>query len=317
MPDASILITTYDRYSLLVTSINSALAQTHDNIEVIISNDNPERTLTSESLNINDKRVSVFNTAGQLGEINNMNHLLSLSNSSWVTWLADDDLLHPRFVEVALKAVTSPSFAVSAFYSGYQSFSNDSDLFKTLKSSHYDSPSFYNKDQFLCNYLDKDFIPVGTMGLMNKQFLFAIGGVQQLGSSFSPYSDTLIPLQLSKYGHIAFCSTGLAYYRVHPGSVSSSNKCLDAYQSAQLDFVGQLRCKKLLQNKPFNYRLCKLFTSHLASTLQRTSVAERLSLLHSALAHQQKIATLTKLSILERIKLTLLFGKSLIGTFFH
>ena len=153
------------------------------------------------------------------------------------------------------------------------------------------------------------------MGLMRKEFLVAIRGVKRLGSGFSPYSDTLLPLKLSKYGDIAFCSTPLAYYRSHAGSISSSSKSICAYQSAQLDFIQQLSRDALLQSNNFKYRLCKLFAMHLSAILQRVSRRDRLFLLISTLSHQQKIATSTRLPMLGRITITLLFFKSLLTSF--
>src|SRR5580765_8313389 len=105
-PLFSIGITTYDRVEMLIETLHSVLDQTCGDFEVIIGNDNPGRRLTAEFLKIHDPRVRIVNHERNLGELGNMNELVRLGRGRYFTWLADDDLLAPRFLDAMREALT-------------------------------------------------------------------------------------------------------------------------------------------------------------------------------------------------------------------
>ena len=105
MPLFSIGVTTYDRVELLIETLSSITAQTFTDFEVIVGNDNPERTLTAEALGVDDQRIRFVNHASNLGELNNMNTLLDISRGRYFTWLADDDLYAPTFLAAVAEAL--------------------------------------------------------------------------------------------------------------------------------------------------------------------------------------------------------------------
>src|SRR6266576_6222332 len=105
MPLFSIGVTTYNRVELLVETLNSITAQTFGDFEVIVANDNPNRTVTAESLGVSDPRIRFVNNPKNLGELDNMNSLLALSRGRYFTWIADDDLYASDFLERANDAL--------------------------------------------------------------------------------------------------------------------------------------------------------------------------------------------------------------------
>ena len=104
-PFFSIGITTYERVEMLIQALNSILGQTFHDYEVIVSNDNPNRTLTGETLDIDDPRVIFINQTENLGEFHNMDYLLKTSRGRYFTWLADDDYYAPNFLQEVYKAI--------------------------------------------------------------------------------------------------------------------------------------------------------------------------------------------------------------------
>ena len=98
----TIAITTYDRISLLEDTIHAVLRQTFSDFKIIIANDNPKRILSFDNLKIpEDPRIEIVNHKVNLGEIENLNWLMNKANTPYFTWLADDDILHPKFPGVS------------------------------------------------------------------------------------------------------------------------------------------------------------------------------------------------------------------------
>jgi len=98
-PLFTIGVTTYNRKEMLRECIDSLLGQTFTDFEVIVGNDYTDEAITPGDLGIDDDRVRIINHPLNLGEIGNMNHLLAQARGSYFSWLADDDLVSPRFMQ--------------------------------------------------------------------------------------------------------------------------------------------------------------------------------------------------------------------------
>ena len=75
---------------------------------------------------------------------------------------------------------------------------------------------------------------------MRKEYLQKMGGMLQLGNSFSPYSDTLVPIMLTEYGNICWLNQPLVFLRTHNDSLSCKSVDFSAYTSASDDFLNHL-----------------------------------------------------------------------------
>jgi glycosyltransferase involved in cell wall biosynthesis len=240
LPRISIGITTFDRTDLLIQSVKSALSQTYANLEIIIGNDNPARKLSLESLGLaDDLRVHIENHSKNLGEIANLNWLLKESQGEFFTWLADDDLMHHQHIELLWKQL-SMGENLAAAYSGYTS---NIDEFSDYKNTNVPESRFheYNFNQFLALYSGRIINLIGCYGLYNRDALIEMGGFSHLGKGFSPYSDTLIPILMSKKSNISYTPATTIFFRSHSLSMSNSLTDLDAYLSAEFDFLDRIR----------------------------------------------------------------------------
>jgi glycosyltransferase involved in cell wall biosynthesis len=240
LPRISIGITTFDRTDLLIQSVNSALRQTYANIEIIIGNDNPARKLSLESLGLaDDLRIRIENHGKNLGEIANLNWLLKESRGDFFTWLADDDLMHHQHIELLWEQLSMDE-NLAAAYSGYTS---NIDEFSDCKNAHVPESNFheYNFNQFLALYSRREINLIGCYGIFNREALIEIGGFSHLGKGFSPYSDTLIPILISKKSNIIYTPVTTIFFRSHSLSMSNSLTDLDAYLSAEFDFLDRIR----------------------------------------------------------------------------
>jgi glycosyltransferase involved in cell wall biosynthesis len=94
-PRVTIAIPTLNRASYLRLALNSALAQTYDNLEIVVSN-NASTDDTAEYLrSCQDPRVRVLHQQEQLTMVQNWNACVSIASGEYFLLLSDDDLLEP------------------------------------------------------------------------------------------------------------------------------------------------------------------------------------------------------------------------------
>jgi glycosyltransferase involved in cell wall biosynthesis len=95
-PLISICIPTYQRPELLAQAIDSCLAQTYADIEIIIcddsKNDQSKKLLHTR---YQDERIRYYRNSPSLGQAGNVNRLFSLAQGERLVLLHDDDLLLP------------------------------------------------------------------------------------------------------------------------------------------------------------------------------------------------------------------------------
>jgi glycosyltransferase involved in cell wall biosynthesis len=101
----------------LPTCLESLLAQTYANFEIVIS-DNASTDGTwsiIQSLAARDCRVRPFRTSRNLGGAWNHNRVLELACGEYFRWCGADDVIAPRFVEACVAALEQTPRAVLAF----------------------------------------------------------------------------------------------------------------------------------------------------------------------------------------------------------
>jgi len=124
MPDlndsASILVTiglpTYNRAGMLRRSIVSALAQSHRNIELVISDNasTDETEAICREFAAADARVKYIHQQKNLGPTPNFLCVLEQSSAEYFMWLCDDDWIDPTYVSECLKELVGSSETILA-----------------------------------------------------------------------------------------------------------------------------------------------------------------------------------------------------------
>jgi glycosyltransferase involved in cell wall biosynthesis len=103
-PLVSVVIASYGRGHLVGRAVRSALAQTHQNVEVVVSDDaSPDDTLAVLAA-ITDPRLRVNAQPANVGVWENWTAALRMARGEYVVFLGDDDHLTPNFVECHLTA---------------------------------------------------------------------------------------------------------------------------------------------------------------------------------------------------------------------
>lgn len=121
----SIGLPTYNRVDLLSRAIDSVLRQTHSDLELVISDnastDDTQRVC--EEYARRDARIRYIRQPENIGLTGNFNGVLSAAKGEYFLWLADDDWLDDRYIELCLGwLMRRPEYAVvcgvTKFYAG-------------------------------------------------------------------------------------------------------------------------------------------------------------------------------------------------------
>lgn len=232
-------IMTYDRVEMLKEAINSVLNQSYEKFKLIIANDFIESPISYETLGIKkDPRIELINHSVNKGEVKNMNFLLHYADTEWFTWLADDDVIHPDYLKKLHDAIIQNNDVVAA-YSNFADGPSPEGVYPPKLTS--EKSNIYNPKEFISEYTLKKCSLIGCYGLMKTEYLKVIGGISLLGNGFGPYSDTLIPIKLAKYGSIIWVDEPLVFLRTHPESPSHESADFLAFTSAETDFLKGLK----------------------------------------------------------------------------
>ena len=105
VPKVSIGMPVFNGEQYIREAIDSALAQTFTDFELVISdnasNDNTEAILREYVRN--DPRVKYIKHESNVGPCNNFNYLLKHARGDYFTWLAHDDYLDASFLDVIVR----------------------------------------------------------------------------------------------------------------------------------------------------------------------------------------------------------------------
>ncbi|HWM09615.1 MAG TPA: glycosyltransferase family 2 protein [Solirubrobacteraceae bacterium] len=114
-PAVSVAIPTFNRRETLRRAVESALAQTHEDLEVVVS-DNASTDGTEDLLRElgRDGRLRVVRQPVNRGMVANLDAVLRLTRGDAAMLLSDDDWLDPRCVELALAALNGAPGRVAA-----------------------------------------------------------------------------------------------------------------------------------------------------------------------------------------------------------
>lgn len=110
-PLVSFCIPTYNRPEYLRRAIESCLAQTCQDFEIIITDNSTNDESAQIVAKINDPRIRYYSNNGNIGATPSHIRAVSMVRGKYVQFLMDDDLIKPKFLELMIDAFkrTPPS----------------------------------------------------------------------------------------------------------------------------------------------------------------------------------------------------------------
>ena len=98
-PWVSFCMSTYKRPVFLKETLHSILRQTFTDFEIIVSDNDPERSAEAVVATVNDPRIHYFNNGDNLGMIASFNKSIERSNAERIVMITDDDPVYPDLLE--------------------------------------------------------------------------------------------------------------------------------------------------------------------------------------------------------------------------
>jgi glycosyltransferase involved in cell wall biosynthesis len=235
-PLVSIVIPCYKGERYLAEAVNSCLAQTHRELEVIIVNDaSPDRCgEIADEFARRDPRVRVLHHPANQGVANAFNTGFDAARGEFMTRLAQDDLFAPHALAVMLQALQATP-AAGMVYCDEQSMDENGQLLSVTKKP----------------------APEATLVGGNKIGLCVMWRrtVWDKVGKFNPRYDTAEDydywLRIREHFPIIHCPEIIFYFRSHPGMgsrvFSVKQELLAAEISARHAATGRLRRKYLAE----------------------------------------------------------------------
>lgn len=274
-PFFTIGVPTYNRRDLLGETLDSILAQDFTDFEVIVGNDYTSELLTGELLGRTDPRIRYVNHARNLREVGNMNALLGLASGRYFTWLFDDDLFEPDFLQTAHDSLVRTGFPPALFPS-----------FRMLRVGEPFRPrrfgacnlAEYSGREFLRHYSASHPEIGSTCGLFDSAALRSVvGGVEELcDSAIGIYCEYLFLVKVALFDRIVYLDAPFYLYRRHAESWSESNMELGTHLAAGRELVR--RCAEVLRRpslvRDFSDNLLKICKIHIITFAYKSARLE-------------------------------------------
>jgi len=270
-PLVSVLMTAYNRQKYLAEAIESVLASTYENFELLISDDaSIDNTVKiAREYEAKDSRVKVYENEKNLGQFPNRNKAAGLARG-WLLISADsDDTIYPDAI----------SYIVEQF------MRNPEAKFSTIY--HYNDiefPTVLTPEQSIrTHFFKQSFLRIGPSGtVIERAYLNSIGGFPE---KYGPVGDMFYNLKAAANTNVILLPYIYFNYRRHDDQ-EINNKysylcnghryLVDIMQFPELPLSGTER-KKILQKSARNN--IRSFISHIRNTgeISRTIKALRLS----------------------------------------
>lgn len=248
-PTVSILIPVYNRKGLIGPCIESALAQTFKEIEVVVC-DNRSTDGTWEVLQefaARDPRVRVFQNPENVGPVRNWARCAQEARAPYSKILFSDDLLLPRYVETAIPYIQQPGVGLVFTACKIGETPNDS----RVEYRFGGSPGPWEPGRFLLGHVYSYNLPCSPAAALfhtaDIRDLLLIGGPPSLAAEFlrtGAGPDLLLLLEAEyRHGRVAHIPEPLVFFRAHANSITirEPERVLLLYRRAIAGFIAQNR----------------------------------------------------------------------------
>ena len=203
-PTVSVLMTAYNREKYIAEAIESVVASTYQDWELIIVDDcSTDRTVEiAKSYESKDKRIKVYVNEKNLGQFPNRNKAASLARGKYLKYLDSDDIIYTHGLGVMVEALDNfPSAGLALI-----------DVNNALQQY----PKLIKKnDAIREHYFHKPFLTIGPSGVIFRREAFEKIGC--FGNDNYVGNDTKILMFISLHSDVVLMTSDLIYWREHDG----------------------------------------------------------------------------------------------------
>jgi glycosyltransferase involved in cell wall biosynthesis len=225
----SILIPVFNRENLIKETLESALSQNYQNIEVIVvdnaSTDNTWQVI--KSMSKIDSRVKLFRNDSNIGPVRNWKRCIDDASGVYAKILWSDDLIHPDYLIETLPIIKSDS-DIGFVYSAVEIFDEYGEnkvMFQHSESTVISSQRYIS--ELLFEQLHPRSPGCALFRLSDLKNNLVVHIPNNVNSDFSMHaigSDSLLfLLTANNYSKIGYTNKVLSRFRAHTGSISESS----------------------------------------------------------------------------------------------
>lgn len=219
LPLVSILIPTYNRAEYLGSALDSALAQTYPNLEIIVHDDHSTDNTPQLLKKYHDPRLRLIRTRTNHGMLGGWNYIAKKARGTYIKFLASDDLLEPTCVaELVNAALAHPEASLITCRRRFvdthgktqklMGFSNRPQVVTGRRHAHW-----------ILTTLRENKIGEPTATLYPRGLITKAG---EYDPTFSQFADFEYWIRLLAHGDLVYVHKSLCSFRLHQGSSTSA-----------------------------------------------------------------------------------------------
>ena len=262
-PKVSIVIPAYNASNYLAEAIDSALAQTYKNIEIIVVNDgSKDDGATAEVVRKYGDKIRYFEKENG-GSSSALNVGIDNMTGEWFSWLSHDDLYYPAKVEKQIAYLNELDlsecikykhifFSASDLIDGNGKIIRKSSKEKAVKKS-IDIDNLSGNEYLIAEPTKYNFH--GCSCLIHKDAFKDVGKFDENLRLLNDI-DMWVRLYFNNY-IVHYVPEVLVMGRVHGKQISHSIGY--SHHNSEMDWFWNRRLEWLLENHPNNYELYELF----------------------------------------------------------
>lgn len=213
----SVIIPVYNRMDYLGECLDSVLAQTYENLEIILIDDGSTDGSVELCKQYAEKDSRIVVIAANHGGVSKARNLgLDAAKGEFVLFVDSDDVIHPNLTEVLLRSLTESDAAMAGTRNLPINLENWHKIPQLIQQSN-DSETVYKPNEELMHDFFYGLSPFGVMGgiMIRKEH---IGDTRFNPELFIGEDYWFIYLNLIKNSAAVFLKQRWYYYRCHPNN---------------------------------------------------------------------------------------------------
>lgn len=250
----SIVVSCYNGEKYIADTLNSLLAQTYSNIEIVVVNDGSTDESEKVIKSFSDPRIKYFRQANK-GQCSALNYGFSKSIGEYIKFYDADDILHPAVIQGQVESLVGMGDDCLSFIEWRRFYNNE--LPTTIDESN---PHTIHKDCFPIEYITwKQKTPMVQCGLwLIPRVLLSKTGLWD--ERLSLINDTEFFTRIMLHvRYMKFSNSGYTFYRTNLAETSLSKDfskkgiksallSIDLTAKWMLDIENSERIKRIIAN---------------------------------------------------------------------
>jgi glycosyltransferase involved in cell wall biosynthesis len=244
IPEVSICIPAYNGDQFISQAIESALAQTFTNLEIIVVDDGSKDGTVeiAESYAVHDSRVRVYRNAQNLGLPRNWDRCRDLATGNWIMFLFQDDLFRPDCVKHMVRSAIENSAQLVCCRRNFTFFPEVSEAtrnyFLTYTTCHNFARYFPNRTFVPAREFCAQLVRTPTVNFIGEPSAVLLQrSTAEIFGRFHPVLVQLVDFEywarIAVQRGIAYVDEPLVMFRVHGKSATAQN----AQASVRIDWL--------------------------------------------------------------------------------